>query len=91
MINTSIMNITIVPLSALPPAYIQAFSATALRHVAIAFTVLECVFIPLRFVSKAIGRNPWGVDDVLMVFALILCLALNAFALGNGFEWFDLG
>lgn len=74
---------SIPPLSALPPAYIAESSAANLHNGAIAFTVLEVVFVGLRYASKIIGRVPRGVDDLLVTVSLVCCVAMNAFCLGN--------
>ncbi|KAF2150185.1 hypothetical protein K461DRAFT_208694, partial [Myriangium duriaei CBS 260.36] len=49
-----------------------------LRDVAIAFTVLNTIFLGLRFLSKRIGRMPFGIDDWLMIPGYIVCLGIHA-------------
>ncbi|KAF2148153.1 hypothetical protein K461DRAFT_233625 [Myriangium duriaei CBS 260.36] len=66
------------PLSSYSPEYLSEYSGDILRDVAIAFSVLEIGFVSLRFTAKAAGNNPFGVDDLLVVAALVACLGLNA-------------
>ncbi|GAM89991.1 hypothetical protein ANO11243_080310 [Dothideomycetidae sp. 11243] len=63
------------------PVHHIPYNGYLLRNVAIAFTVLETIFVVLRFVSKKVGRIKYGGDDWLMGAALILCLGFNASAL----------
>lgn len=76
-------NSTLPPLSSFPQSYVSEYNGDRLRNIAIAFTVLEVAFVTLRFLSKAIGGTPYGIDDWLMAPALILCMALNAASFGR--------
>ena len=48
---------------------------------AITFTVLDVTFVALRFLSKYLGSNPFGMDDCLVVLAFAFCLGGNIAAL----------
>lgn len=61
----------------LDPAYAREYSGDTLRDVAIAFTVLEIVFVALRAFSQHVGRKPVGLDDWIIGPALVLCLGTN--------------
>ncbi|KAB8296682.1 hypothetical protein EYC80_002105 [Monilinia laxa] len=49
--------------------------------VAIAFTILETVFVALRYWAQYLGRKPFGVDDGLILLAYMLCIAGTIVAL----------
>ena len=59
------------------------YNGYILLRIGVTFTVLECVFVALRFVSKRVGRIAFGTDDWLIVFALANCLGFNALGLGK--------
>lgn len=52
-----------------------------LKAVAISFTVLEIIFVGLRYVAQRLNRRPFGIDDWLILPALVLCIGLNISAL----------
>ena len=58
----------------LPPGYAEGYSGGRLRDTAIAFIVLEVGFVTLRYVSRALGKLPLGVNDYLMIPALVVWL-----------------
>ncbi|KAL9085408.1 MAG: hypothetical protein Q9159_004697 [Coniocarpon cinnabarinum] len=61
-------------LPSLSQAYVEEYSGDSLRDVIIAFAILEIVFVGLRYISQVIGTRPWGLDDGLMILALIFNL-----------------
>ena len=67
----------------LPPEYVREYRGDTLRDVAIAFTVLEILFVGLRFLSRWIGKKPLGLDDWLMGPGLIISIGLNACTIGK--------
>ncbi|KAF2150163.1 hypothetical protein K461DRAFT_323616 [Myriangium duriaei CBS 260.36] len=75
------------PLSSLPQQYVNEYGGDVLRDTAIAFMVLEIFFVSLRFVSKRVGRNPYGIDDWLVAASLVLCTSINI----SEFLFIDIG
>ncbi|KAI9640226.1 hypothetical protein NHQ30_011464 [Ciborinia camelliae] len=49
--------------------------------VAIAFTVLETLFVALRYWAQYLARKPFGVDDGLILLAYLLCISGTVVAL----------
>lgn len=68
---------TLPPLSSFSEEYIHSYTGDTLRDVDIAFCVIETVFITLRYLSRWVGKTPWGIDDYLMLPAFIFCMGLN--------------
>lgn len=52
-------------------------------EVAIAFTVLETVFVACRYWAQYLARKPFGVDDGLILVAYLLCIAGTVVALSK--------
>ena len=67
----------------LPPGYAEEYSGDRLRDTAIAFIVLEVGFVTLRYISRALGKLPIGIDDYLMIPALVVCLGVDALSIGQ--------
>ena len=67
----------------LPPGYAEEYSGDTLRNTAIAFIVLEITFVILRYISRALGKVSRGIDDYLMIPALVTCLGFDAFSIGE--------
>jgi hypothetical protein len=53
------------------------YSGNTLLSVIISFTVLEIIFVGLRYVAQWIGRKPRGLDDWLVLPGLLLCIGVN--------------
>jgi len=77
------MSTTTLSATTLSPDYMSAYSGDTLRDVAIAFAILEIIFVSFRFASNYVGKTPLGADDWLMIPALILCLGLDITSLGR--------
>lgn len=71
------------PPSHLNPSYAREYNGDTLRDVAITFTVLEIVFVSLRYLSFYISRKPAGIDDWLIAPGLLLCIGNNISSLGK--------
>lgn len=67
----------------LPPGYASEYSGDKLRDVAIAFIVIDVVFVGLRYVSQWVGRKPMGLDGWLMLPALLANLGICIAGLGT--------
>ncbi|KJZ78233.1 hypothetical protein HIM_02271 [Hirsutella minnesotensis 3608] len=63
------------------PGYETEYSGDQLLAVAVSFSILEIVFVGFRYLAQRLSRKPFGLDDWLMIPALILCLGLNASSL----------
>ncbi|CAG8955350.1 hypothetical protein HYFRA_00011334 [Hymenoscyphus fraxineus] len=69
---------------------------TKLIYVAIAFFPVEILFVALRAYSRSLHDKKVALDDILIWFALLMCLSLNALAIamvkygGVGRHWVDL-
>ena len=63
--------------------YSKEYRGDGLRDVAIAFTVLEVMFVGLRYFSRWIGRKPLGLDDWLIAPGLVATIAATACAFGK--------
>lgn len=61
----------------------SSYIGSILRNTAIAFIVLQVVFTGLRYVSRYVGGMPIGLDDFLILPALIFNLALCAVSMGK--------
>ena len=70
-------------LSDLPSAYLNENIGARLIRVAVAFIVLEFIFVTLRYYSRYTIKTRVGLDDVLITPALIICLCLNSLAIGE--------
>ena len=66
-----------------PPGYANEYIGYVTRNVAISFTVLELLFVSLRFVSQHIAGKRCGVGDFIRIPSLVLCLGLNVSALSK--------
>jgi hypothetical protein len=53
-----------------------------LMNTAIAFAVIECFFVAMRYVSRNLIRAETGVDDYLIPLALISNLGLCGVSMG---------
>lgn len=65
------------------PGYAEEQRGTLLQNIAIVFSILEVLFVILRYVSQALTPKKRGWDDYLMVPALLMCLGLNACSIGK--------
>ncbi|KAH8430739.1 uncharacterized protein LDX57_008403 [Aspergillus melleus] len=63
------------------PARFREYSGDKTRDVAIAFIVIEIIAVGLRYLAFMLSEKSFGIDDILMIPGLILCLALNTSAL----------
>ena len=72
-----------IPTAGLPPGYLQEHRGYVLVGVAIAFICLETVSVFLRFLSHRLGNIPTGIDDLLIIPALLLCIGVNTVAIGE--------
>jgi hypothetical protein len=50
-------------------------------NTAIAFAVVETLFVALRYYARYVGRRPLGVDDILLPFALLFAFAQEGIAI----------
>lgn len=66
-----------------PPGYKEEYIGYILQNTAIAFIVLETVFVALRYLAQRIGRKPFGIDDWLMMPAWLFCFGANIAPLGK--------
>ena len=67
----------------LPLSYVHEDRGYVAVGTCVAFTVIEIVFVFLRFLSRWLGKVPMGIDDVLIIPALIICIATNAVGIGT--------
>ncbi|CAG8974076.1 hypothetical protein HYALB_00011875 [Hymenoscyphus albidus] len=69
---------------------------TKLVYVGIVFFPVEILFVALRAYSRSLHDKKVALDDILIWFALLMCLSLNALAIamvkygGVGRHWVDL-
>lgn len=66
-----------------PPEYIQQDASGHVVRVAVAFIVLELLLVALRFVSRSVSKTHSGLDDVLIVPALVFCLGICILAISK--------
>ena len=71
------------PQPTFPPEYAKEDIGYITRNVSIAFIVLELVFVGLRYLAQHMAGEKSGVDDILMLPSLILCLGMDVSALGH--------
>ncbi|ESZ94893.1 integral membrane protein [Sclerotinia borealis F-4128] len=50
-------------------------------YIAVSFSVLETIFVALRYWAQYLARKPFGIDDGLILLAYLLCTAGTAVAL----------
>ena len=62
--------------SALSQDYIDEYIGNRLINTAIAFIVLDTIFVALRCWSRYLQKAPVGWDDLLIIPAYISCLSL---------------
>jgi hypothetical protein len=62
------------------------YTGNGLVAAAIVFIILEGVLVTMRFMSRSIAGTPWGLDDTLMIPALIFCWAICVHAGISKFE-----
>ena len=65
-----------------PPSYAQEYDGGSLYAINIAFIILEIIFVALRFYARYLSNAKLGVDDILMVPALIVVISVAV--LSNG-------
>lgn len=70
-------------LSHYSPAYLAEYIGNQVIGVAIAFMVLETVFVILRFVARRKTLSPLGWDDYLIYPALVVNLGMCAHGIGQ--------
>ncbi|KAF7917047.1 uncharacterized protein EAE97_012067 [Botrytis byssoidea] len=58
------------------PGYEDEYIGNVLVNVIIAFTILEIIFVALRYLAQRIGHKPIGIDDWLVLPALIFNLGV---------------
>ncbi|KAF5872207.1 putative integral membrane protein [Botrytis fragariae] len=56
------------------PEYLAQYRGNTPIAICVTFIVLEIVFVALRYCARWVGKAKWGMDDFLMIPALILCL-----------------
>lgn len=66
-----------------PPTELLAYHGTTLLYVAIVFIPVEIAFVALRTYSRRLHDTKVGLDDILIWFALLVCLSLDALAIGT--------
>lgn len=62
----------------LPPGYLQEYTGDQLLVIAIVFIPLNVMFVAMRFLARSLQKAPLGLDDILVIPSLILCLSLSA-------------
>lgn len=60
-----------------PQSYRDEFIGYRLTNTAIAFIILETVFVFLRIWSRKFSRAPFGWEDVLVFSGLVFCIGLS--------------
>lgn len=65
------------------PARVAADTGGRVIAVASTFIVLEIGVVALRFAARIIYRLKWGVDDYLIIPALIFCIGICIIAIGE--------
>ncbi|PQE28883.1 integral membrane protein [Rutstroemia sp. NJR-2017a BBW] len=65
----------------LSPEYLREYSGHQLTVAAIAFIPLNIIFVAIRFFSRHLTKAPLGLDDILIIPGLILCVTLSILAL----------
>ena len=65
--------------------YIDESIGDRLTSTAIAFIVLDTLFVALRCWSRSLQKAPIGWDDILVVPAYITCLGVSITAIRKGF------
>ena len=61
----------------------EAYTGNQLVAVAITFIVLEIIFVMLRIFARFLSKANAGLDDIMIIPALISCLAIDAICLGR--------
>ena len=65
------------------PEYLAENNGGPLLATAVAFIVLQIVFVTLRFAARWLKKRPIDLDDYFIVSALLFCLGLNATSIGT--------
>jgi hypothetical protein len=65
----------------LSPEYLREYSGHQLTVAAIVFIPLNIIFVAIRFFSRHLTKAPLGLDDILIIPGLILCVTLSILAL----------
>ena len=66
-----------------PPGYAQEDNSHSLYAVAIVFIILEILFFSLRTYGRYLTNAKIGVDDVLMIPALLTVIGAAALCIGT--------
>lgn len=64
-----------------PPGYVEQNVGSYTLTVAIAFIILEIIFVALRFTSRHLSKTHSGLDDVFIVPSLVFCLGICVLAI----------
>ena len=67
----------------LSPQYLEAYIGHELVAVAVMFIVLDIICVALRITARYLSKTSIGLDDYLVVPALIFCVALCAVSMGE--------
>ncbi|KAI9644955.1 hypothetical protein NHQ30_006990 [Ciborinia camelliae] len=65
----------------LSPDILREYSGRQLMVVAIIFIPINIIFVFMRFFSRRLKKSPLGLDDLLVIPTLILCLTLSILAI----------
>lgn len=66
-----------------PPGYVEASIGGTTLAVAIAFIVLEITIVALRFIVRYLSKVRTGLDDALIIPALVFCVGVCVLAIGK--------
>ncbi|TEY39884.1 hypothetical protein BOTCAL_0448g00100 [Botryotinia calthae] len=67
--------------SNLSTEFLREYSGDQLMAVAITFIPINVLFVSMRFFARSLKKAPLGLDDILVIPSLILCLTLSVLAI----------